>query len=100
MKSSLLQDRNSIPEKPTITFIGGDDYQVDDLKFFSSSSYRSQSNSRFAAMEWRLAEVYNPTVEGYVEKDPYIYEIENPAKSRGARKVRSNLSVLANRCSS
>ncbi|MEC8691700.1 MAG: CotH kinase family protein, partial [Verrucomicrobiota bacterium] len=80
MKSSLLQDRNSTPEKPTITFIGGDNYQVDDLKF-SSSSYRSQSNSRFAAMEWRLAEVYNPTVEGYVEKDPYIYEIENPAKS-------------------
>ena len=69
MKSSLLQDRNSIPEKPTITFIGGDDYQVDDLKF-PSSSYRSQSNSRFAAMEWRLAEVYNPTVEGYVEKTP------------------------------
>ena len=80
MRTSLLQDRNSTPEKPTITYIGGDDYQVDDLKF-SSSSYRSQSNSRFAAMEWRLAEVYNPTVEGYVEKDPYIYEIENPAKS-------------------
>ena len=33
MKSSLLQDRNSTPEKPTITFIGGDDYQVDDLSF-------------------------------------------------------------------
>ena len=80
MRTSLLQDRNSTPEKPIITYIGGDDYQVDDLKF-SSSSYRSQSNSRFAAMEWRLAEVYNPTVEGYVEKDPYIYEIENPAKS-------------------
>ena len=33
MRTSLLQDRNSTPEKPTITYIGGDDYQVDDLKF-------------------------------------------------------------------
>ena len=80
MRSSLLQDRNSNPQKPTITYIGGENYKVDDLKF-SSSSYRSQSNSKFAAMEWRLAEVYNPTVEGYVEKDPYIYEIENHAES-------------------
>ena len=89
MRSSILRDTSSIPQKPTITFTGNQNYQVDDLKF-SSSNYRSQSNSNFTAMEWRLGEVYNPTIEGYMAKDPYIYEIQNPSLSGQIESFNSN----------
>jgi len=93
MRSSLLSDRNSIPQKPTIRFIGNGNFQASDLRF-SSSNYQSQSNTAFSAMEWRLAEVYNPTVKGYIEKDPYIYEIQDPTLSGELKKFESDYQFI------
>ena len=93
MRSSLLSDRNSIPQKPTIRFIGNGNFQASDLRF-STNNYRSQSDTAFSAMEWRLAEVYNPTVKGYVEKDPYIYEIEDPTLSGELKTFESNYQFI------
>ena len=78
MTSNLLSQENSIPATPSITFSGGAGFPSNDLRF-TSSSYNSGTG--FAAMEWRISEVYNPTTSNYVAGDPYIYEIEGATES-------------------
>lgn len=80
MTTNLLTDEADIPDRPTITFTGTVGFPTDDLSL-ASADYNSPAGSAFAAMEWRLAEVYNPTVAGYVADGPDIYEIENPTES-------------------
>jgi hypothetical protein len=78
MTSNLLTQEGSIPATPGITYVGGAGFHANDLRF-SSSSYSSSTD--FAAMEWRISEVYNPTTTNYVPGDPYIYEIEGATES-------------------
>ena len=78
MVSNLLTQESSIPETPVITYSGAAGYPVSDL-LFTSSDY--SSSTTFAAMEWRVAEIYHPGVANYVPGKSYIYEIENPTMS-------------------
>lgn len=80
MVSNLLSQESSVPATPTITYSGGAGFPGNDLGF-TSSAYSSPVGSGFTAMEWRVAEVYNPTVSNYLAGEPYRYEIENPFKS-------------------
>ncbi len=78
MRTNLLSQENSIPATPSITFSGAAGFPSNDLRF-SSSDY--DSGTGFAAMEWRISEVYNPTTSNYLAGDPYIYEIEGATES-------------------
>ncbi|MGJ8696892.1 MAG: lamin tail domain-containing protein [Verrucomicrobiaceae bacterium] len=78
MTSNLLSQENVIPDTPVITYSGVAGFPANGLQF-TSSTY--SSGTSFAAMEWRVAEVYNPDTANYVPGDPLIYEIENPASS-------------------
>jgi hypothetical protein len=77
--STILTDTAQIPTKPTITYTGATGYPLDGLQF-TSSSFSSPSSS-FAAMEWRIAEVYNPSVPSYEPGTEWKYEIESTWES-------------------
>jgi len=78
MESNLLTQRSQIPVTPIITYTGAAGSPTNDLQF-NSSPYSSATP--FAALEWRVAEIYNSDVANYLEGDPFIYEIENPTLS-------------------
>lgn len=78
MERSLLTQNNSIPTTPVLTYSGAAGFPSNGL-FFTSSNYSSATP--FAAMEWRISEIYDPTTANYVPGDPYLYEIENPDTS-------------------
>ncbi|MCS5539076.1 MAG: CotH kinase family protein, partial [Roseibacillus sp.] len=80
MSRTLLSQEDDVPRKPTITYTGPEGYPSDELTF-TCSTFSSPSRSRFAAMEWRLAEVHNPVVADYDPARPNIYEIEGGFKS-------------------
>ncbi len=80
MSRTLLSQEDDVPRKPTITYTGPEGYPSDELTF-TCSTFSSPSRSRFAAMEWRLAEVHNPAVADYDPARPNIYEIEGGFKS-------------------
>jgi hypothetical protein len=80
IESNILTQEGDIPGTPVIAYEGVSGHPTNDL-LFSSSAYSSSSGSSFAAMEWRIAEIYNPTTPNYVADDPYIYEIQNPTES-------------------
>ena len=75
MSRTLLSQEDNVPRMPTITYTGAEGYPSDGLTF-TCSTFSSPSRSRFAAMEWRLAEVHNPAVADYDSARPNIYEIE------------------------
>ena len=62
--------RHGHPAKPTLTYIGGQFFPADDLRFRSSDF--SDATGSFAAMEWRIAEVTNPSAPGYDPKAPKV----------------------------
>ena len=78
MERSLLTQNNSIPTTPVLTYSGAAGFPSNGL-LFTSSNYSSATP--FAAMEWRISEIYDPTTANYVPGDPYLYEIENPDTS-------------------
>ena len=80
MRGSLLSQENQVPAKPVLNYEGPPGYPSDGLAF-SCSAYSSPAASDFAAMEWRVAEVHNPTVPNYDPTQPNIYEIEGGFES-------------------
>jgi hypothetical protein len=63
-----------LPETPTITYTGPAAYPLNQLEF-ASSSFAAPQGSRFAAMQWRLGEIYDPSVPGFKPGEPWRYEI-------------------------
>ncbi|MBB08334.1 MAG: hypothetical protein CMN03_08720 [Roseibacillus sp.] len=82
MTRTLLSQEDNVPETPVITYTGPEGYPSDELTF-RCSRFSSPARSRFAAMEWRLAEVHNPAVVNYDPSQPNIYEIEGGFESGG-----------------
>ena len=66
----------SIPRTPVITYVGENNFPTDGLRFTTSNFSSGNGGGTFAASEWRIGEVYNPTVPGYVAGQPWRYEIE------------------------
>ena len=57
-------DSTSIPDTPTITYIGDVNYPINDLRFETSAFSDPQGSGTFAAIKWRIAEYelnYSPT---------------------------------------
>lgn len=66
-----------IPAKPMISYTGDPGYPANNLTFQSSSFTDPQGDATFAGMQWRIGEVYHEGISGYLEGDPYRYEIED-----------------------
>lgn len=64
----------TIPETPTLSYIGAATYPADGLQF-RCSPFASPTNRSFVAMRWRLAEVLDPSVPNYLAGEPWRYEI-------------------------
>ncbi|MCA9221443.1 MAG: lamin tail domain-containing protein, partial [Planctomycetales bacterium] len=73
--ASILTDSNLVPNRPTVTYTGDAGFAVNQLSF-TTSGYSSPVGSAFAAMEWRIAEISNPTTPGFDLNSEWIYEID------------------------
>ena len=80
MKSTILTQNSQIPNRPSLTFEGAPEFPIDDLRF-TCTEYSSPSGSPFAAMEWRVGEIHNPTVPNYDPLQPNVYEIKGAFES-------------------
>ncbi len=78
--STLLTDEALVPTKPSVSYTGAAGYPTDSLTF--SASPFASGNSTFAAVEWRVAEITDPSNPNYNPADPKLYEI-HPAWQSG-----------------
>ena len=65
----------AVPNRPTLSFIGGAGYPANDLRFQCSAFADPQGAGTFGAMQWRLGKIAAPGLAGYVEGDPFDYEV-------------------------
>ena len=70
-----------MPNKPSISYTGQPSFPVDGLIFQSSAFTDPQGNGTFAAMEWRIAEVTDPTAPAYDPNERFKLEIDSLWKS-------------------
>ncbi len=64
-----------IPATPVITYSGSVGFPLNQLQF-SSSAFSSPNSQTFAAMQWRIGEIYDPSVPGFTAGQPWRYEVE------------------------
>ncbi len=65
----------TIPATPSVDYAGPPGYPSDGL-VFQVSAFSSPATRACTAVQWRLGEVYDPHVPGYVAGTPYRYESE------------------------
>ena len=65
-----------IPATPVISHTGSAGFPVNDLRFRTDAFSDPQGAETFGAMQWRLAEITDPTAPGYVPGEPLKLEIE------------------------
>ena len=65
-----------IPNRPTISYLGGTNFPLNQLTFAASAFSDPQGAATFSAIEWRLAEIAAPGLAGYVTNTPPKYEIQ------------------------
>ncbi len=63
------------PSRPTIVHVGTAGFPTNDLRFQCSAFADPQGAGTFAAVQWRLGEIAAPGVAGWVEGEPFTYEI-------------------------
>lgn len=66
----------AIPQTPTISYTGPENFPANVLRFESSAFNDPQGPGTFAAMQWRLGEIANPALPNYAPGSPRKYEIE------------------------
>ena len=74
-------DESGVPDRPTITYTGPLDFPKSELSFETGDFSDPQGANTFAAMQWRVAEVHNPSVANYDPRDRNIQEIEGTWQS-------------------
>lgn len=74
-------DDTGIPTKPVLSYVGAPGYRADGLVFQTSAFSDSQGPGAFGKIEWRVAEVNNPSVAGYTGGQASAYEIEGTWES-------------------
>lgn len=96
---NLAQGQGSdanIPATPTISYVGDPGHAVDQLVFATTPFSDPQGAGTFAQIEWRIAEVLNPSVANYTSNLPYIYEIEGSWQSGAQTTFADQIVVPAN----
>ncbi|MGK0184670.1 MAG: hypothetical protein ACI9R3_000444 [Verrucomicrobiales bacterium] len=75
----LLNDKantnDPVPDKPTISYTGGEGFPVDGLVFETSAYSATEMATDFAGMQWRIGEITVPDAEGFDATQPWVYEI-------------------------
>ncbi len=66
----------AIPATPVVTYIGPANFPLDQWRFSTSPFSDPQGDNSFASMQWRVAEVTDPTAPSYDPKAPPRYEVE------------------------
>ncbi len=87
-----LDADTAIPNTPTVAYVGPAGYALDGLTF-RSSAFSSPVGSSFAAMEWRIAEITDPTAPGYDPKAPKHYEIQSNWESGEITTYGANITI-------
>ncbi len=67
-------DSGLLPATPTISYTGAVNYPTDGLQFQSSAFSDPQGAGTFAAMEWRIGEIEDPTAPAWDPADDFILE--------------------------
>jgi hypothetical protein len=65
----------SVPHRPTIQYVGAANFAADGLVFRTSDFADPDAGDSFAALEWRLARVTDPSAPKYDPAAPPDYEI-------------------------
>lgn len=65
----------AIPNRPMLSYVGSAGFPANDLRFQCGAFADPQGAGTFGGMQWRLGKVAAPGVAGYVEGDPFDYEI-------------------------
>ena len=84
-----------IPQRPIIRRIG----DPSDLRFQCSSFKDPQGGHTFAGLQWRLGEIYNPTVQNFKPGDHHRYEVTTVWSSPIIKQVRPNIAIPRQRLS-
>lgn len=66
----------AIPATPNLSYGGPPGFPSNKL-ILQSSSFQAAGGTGFAAMQWRIGEIHDPTVPGFDPALPWIYEISN-----------------------
>ncbi|MFT5410081.1 MAG: hypothetical protein ACI9NC_002808 [Verrucomicrobiales bacterium] len=74
---ATMSDNVRIPATPTIDYTGTAAFPTNGLSFACSDFTAGSGSSDFAAMEWRIGEIYNPDSAGYVAGEPWRYEVDS-----------------------
>jgi len=74
---AAMADDSQIPATPTIQYTGTAGFPTNGLSFSCSDFEAGSGNSNFAAMEWRVGEIYNPNSVDYVAGEPWKYEVDS-----------------------
>ena len=72
----VLADNALIAQTPVVSYAGEIDFPANALAFQSSLFAAGSGGAGFAAMEWRVGEVRNPTTTNYLAGKRWIYEVE------------------------
>ena len=64
-----------VPATPVITYSGPVGHPLNQLQF-ASSAFSSSNGQTFTAMQWRIGEIYDPSLPGFTAGEPWRYEIE------------------------
>jgi hypothetical protein len=64
----------AIPATPTLSYAGPAGFPANAL-VFQSGPFKAAGGTPFAAMEWRVGEISDPSVPGFDPATPWIYEV-------------------------
>ena len=67
-------DNGQLPATPSLNYTGADEFPTDGLQFQSSSFSDPQGAGTFAAMEWRVGEIEDPSAPAWDPADDFILE--------------------------
>jgi hypothetical protein len=68
-------DVSSLPATPVVTSTSPAGFPLDQLSFATSSFNDPDGNGTFAALEWRVGEVTDPSAPAYDPAAPKVYEV-------------------------
>lgn len=88
-------DSGLLPSKPTISYSGTSGYPIDGLAFSTTAFSDPQGAGTFAAMQWRIGEVTDPSAPEYDALAPRIYEVTPVWESGRLTTSQPNTSIPA-----
>ena len=86
---------SEVPERPRITSVGVAGFPINNLRFQCSPFAGPRGAEGFAAMQWRIGQIFAPGIPGYVAGQPRRYEIEEVWTSPELAEFKSDIQIPA-----